>query len=180
MALDIYNGDIVDGSGTGLTGVPGSGGSLTPFKINTSVAHTGTLVETIITSVLIPANTFQANDWLRWTASINTSNNANAKTFKAYFNTSVSLVGATQVALRNLSAAISHPIIRNMFFQNSITSQRTMSGVALNTLSDETLVGTAANLAINFGVDQYFIISGQLGVISDTITVNGFTSQIMR
>jgi hypothetical protein len=168
MSFDIFN---------GLIQVP----SFAPFKQNTTSALTGTTAETLITSILIPANTFQANDWLRWVASINATGNTNVKTLRFYFNTSATLIGATQVAQRGLSNVVTQPVIRNMFFVNSISSQKTLVGTALNTATDETATGgTQATLSINFAVDQYFIISGQLAVGTDTITINGITSNINR
>lgn len=209
ISATTISGTTFYGDGSGLTGLPSatftggtisgattfSGGltattisattyqnlpSLTPFKQNTTSSLTGTLAETIITSILVPANTFQANDWLRWIFTVNPTANANAKTIKVYFNTSASLVGATQVAQRSLINAVTQPIIRNMFFVNSLTSQKTIVGVTLNEASDEATTGTQATLGINFGVDQYFIISGTLANSGDTITVNGITSQISR
>ena len=177
------------GTGTSITSlgvdssgnvVSGTAGSLTPFKRNTTAALTGTLSETLITSTLIPAGTFQSNDWLRWTVSTNCSNNANAKTFRAYFNTSASLVGATQIAQRSLGNTVSQVVGRNMFFPNSLTTIRTLVGATLNTADDYGATGTASALSIDFTVDQYFIISGQLANSGDTMTVNGFTSQINR
>ena len=168
MSFDIFN---------GLIQVP----SFAPFKQNTTSALTGTTAETLITSILIPANTFQANDWLRWVASINATGNTNVKTLRFYFNTTASLSGATQVAQRQLTNVVTQPVIRNMFFVNSISSQKTLLGTALNTATDETATGgTQATLSINFAVDQYFIISGQLAVGTDTITINGITSNINR
>jgi hypothetical protein len=68
-----------------------------------------------------------------------------------------------------------------MFFKNSVSSQRTMIGVTLSAPSDEeSNTGTATDLSINFGVDQYFIVSGTIAVITDTITINGLTSRINR
>jgi hypothetical protein len=168
MSFDIFN---------GLIQVP----SFAPFKQNTTSALTGTTAETLITSILIPANTFQANDWFRWVASINATGNTNVKTLRFYFNTSATLIGATQVAQRQLTNVVTQPVIRNMFFVNSISSQKTLLGTALNTATDETATGgTQATLSINFAVDQYFIISGQLAVGTDTITINGITSNINR
>jgi hypothetical protein len=154
--------------------------SLTPFKQNTTSSLTGTTTEALITSILIPANTFQANDWLRWVTTINATNNANSKVLRFYFNTSAALIGATQVAQRGLSNAVTQSVIRNMFFVNSISSQKTLVGTALNVATDEATTGTQATLSINFAVDQYFIISGQLAVGTDTITINGITSNINR
>jgi hypothetical protein len=159
----------------------GGSSSLTPFKQNTTLSLTGTTTETLITSILIPANTFQANDWLRWVASINATNNGHSKILKFYFNTTASLSGATQVAQRTLANITTQIVLRNMFFVNSISSQKTLLGTTLNVASDDSSTGgTQATLSINFAVDQYFIISGQLAVGTDTITINGITSNINR
>jgi hypothetical protein len=167
MSFDIFN---------GLIQVP----SFAPFKQNTTSALTGTTAETLITSILIPANTFQANDWFRWVASINATNNANSKILKFYFNTTASLSGATQVSQRTLANITTQIVLRNMFFVNSISSQKTLLGTTVNVASDEATTGTQATLSINFAVDQYFIISGQLANSADTITINGITSNINR
>lgn len=158
----------------------GSGGiSLTPFKQNTTSALTGTTSETLITSILIPANTFQSNDWLRWITSINATGNANSKILKFYFNTSAA-VGGVQVAQRTLPNTITQVVIRNMFFVNSLSSQKTIVGTTLNAASDEATTGTQATLAIDFSIDQYFVVSGTLAVGTDTITINGISSKISR
>ena len=155
--------------------------STTPFKKNTTSSLTGTTAETLITSILIPANTFESNDWLKWLTSINATGNANSKILKFYFNTSSVLAGATQVAQRTLANTITQTVGRNLIFVNSISSQKTLVGVTTNLINDEgTNTGTQATLSINFAVDQYFIISGTLAVGTDTITVNGITSQISR
>lgn len=153
--------------------------SLTPIKQNTSSALTGTTSETIITSILIPANTFQSNDWLRWIMSINATDNANSKILKFYFNTSAA-VGGVQVAQRTLPNVVTQVVIRNMFFVNSLSSQKTIVGTTLNAASDEATTGTQATLSIDFSIDQYFVVSGTLAVGTDTITINGITSLIKR
>jgi hypothetical protein len=154
---------------------------LTPFKQNTPSSLTGTTLEAVVGApILIPAGTFQANDWLRWGASINATANNHSKTLKFYFNTSASLSGATQIAQRGLTNAVTQSVIRNMFFVNSISSQKTLVGTVLNVATDEATTGTQATLSIDFSVDQYFIVTGTLAVGTDTITVNGITSNINR
>ena len=166
MSFDIFN---------GLIQVP----SFAPFKQNTTSALTGTTAETLITSFLIPANTFQANDWLESVLHILTNSSSNAKTVRLYFNTSASLSGATLWSTRTLSQTTSQGFKRNLIFQNSISSQRTISNRALDP-DDAPTIGASSVLSINFAVDQYFIISGQLAVGTDNITVAGITSLIRR
>ncbi len=153
-----------------------------PIKLNTSISHSGSTSEDKIFSILIPANTFQADDYLEFFSTINSTNNANAKTVRAYFNTSDNLSGSPILwGTRILAQAATQPFGRGMFFKNSKTSQQTLVGTTLNASIDYTgTTGTAATLSIDFTIDQYFIISGQLAVGTDTITINGITSLIRR
>jgi hypothetical protein len=154
---------------------------LTPFKKNTPSSLTGTTLEAIIgTPILITGNTFKGGDWLRWVASINATGNNHSKILKFYFNTVPNLSGATQVAQRTLANITTQIVLRNMFFVNSINSQKTLLGTTVNVASDEATTGTQATLSIDFSVDQYFIVTGTLAVETDNVTVNGITSKINR
>lgn len=157
-----------------------SGVSLTPFKQNTSSTLTGTTAETIISSFLIPAGTFQANDWVEIIGALNSTPNFNIKTIRCYFNSTSSLSGATLYRTRILENAVSQTFAGMFFFKNSLTSIRTFVGPSLNARVDWLTTGTGVDLAIDFSVDQYLIISGQLNVGTDEIILNGLTSLIRR
>ena len=85
-----------------------------------------------------------------------------------------------QVAQRTLPNVVTQVVIRNMFFVNSLSSQKTIVGTTLNAASDEATTGTQATLSIDFSIDQYFVVSGTLAVGTDTITINGISSKISR
>lgn len=155
------------------------------FKQNTVLSLTGTTVNTIIYSVLLPAGTFRANDFLRFFAKLQGSNNANNKIVRAYFNTSVSLTGATVAARINFTngnANIGYsPLVRSMTFLNSLVSQ-SVPDVTGSFFSDEAAVNNSANtaLAVDFTVDQYFIIAGQLSSAADVVSLLSLYGYIVR
>jgi hypothetical protein len=152
------------------------------IKNNITISHTGTTDETILYSQLIPAGTFQANDdfmvYLRFFG----TNSSNTKTVRLKFNTSVSLIGAIQVA-QNQGTTNSFggsSIHRNIIFKNSLTNQEVLN-FASNYLTDFNVNGTALTaLTIDFTIDQYFIITGQLAISTETMGIRNVRGQILR
>lgn len=151
------------------------------FKQNTDISHTGTLTETLIYSVLIPANTLQANDILRFNIMFGAmTNNANVKTGRIYCNTSNSLVGATLLATRTLTSTINGNCLRNLVFKNSLTSQE-ISRPTTTFVNDENTSNNNVDLvSINFTVDQYFIVSAQLALGTDVMGIKNLYGEILR
>ena len=151
------------------------------FKQNATLSHTGGTSNTLKYSSLIAARTFEANDILKWSALIGATSNANAKTFRFYFNTSASLSGATLVATYAVSSgAVLLATSRLMVFKNSVSSQE-IHAVAGAVQSEYSASGsTPTALTINFAVDQYFIVAIQLGNSGDTANIYGLTSEINR
>jgi hypothetical protein len=80
-----------------------SGGSSNPSVIVSNAtdgtAVTGTLVETISRSILIPANTFASSGMLEILGRINKTGTLGAQSFRIYKNTSNTLTGATLIGL---------------------------------------------------------------------------------
>jgi hypothetical protein len=133
-----------------------------------SAAHTGTTANTLITSYLIPANTFSSGDWFQQFMFLEKVGTAGTNTIRTYFNTSASLVGATQVtALTNGGTSTSYRLARWNSIK-SATETVLFPPTASGTLRDLTanVVYTVSN--INWTVDQYFIIAFQLGNAADT------------
>lgn len=151
------------------------------FKQNLTLSHTGDTSNTLKYSSLIAGGTFNANDILKWSALIGATSNANAKTFRFYFNTSASLSGATLVATYAVSSgAVLLTTSRLMVFKNSVSSQE-IHAVAGAVQSEYSASGsTPSALTINFAVDQYFIVAIQLGNSGDTANIYGLTSEINR
>jgi len=151
------------------------------FKQNTTLSHTGDTSNTLKYSSLISAGTFEANDILKWSALIGATSNANAKTFRFYFNTSASLSGATLIATHALSSgALTVALSRFMAFKNSVSSQE-ISPASIAFQSEYVASSSApTTLSINFAKDQYFIVAIQLGNSGDTANIYGLTSEINR
>lgn len=151
------------------------------FKQNQTLSHTGDTANTLKYSSLIAAGTFEANDLLKFAALIGATSNANAKTFRFYFNTSASLSGATLAATYTiLSGALTIGLSRIMIFKNSVSSQGIgiVSSPFQSEFSTSAVAPTA--LSIDFAVDQYFIVAIQLANSGDTGYIHGLTSEIYR
>lgn len=151
------------------------------FKQNLTLSHTGDTTNTLKYSSLIAGGTFNANDLLKFAALIGATSNANAKTFRFYFNTSASLSGATLIATHALSSgALTVALSRFMIFKNSVSSQE-ISPASVAFQSEYVASSSAPTaLTINFTVDQYFIVAMQLGNSADTAYVYGLTSELYR
>jgi len=149
------------------------------IKQNASISHTGTTANTIVANYLIPAGTFQANDFFRFVASMTTTNNTNVKTIRLYFNTSISLTGATLVATRLLTSLIGTTLARTLCFKNSLSSQEIFSPT-VNFGDDENVSTNLNTLSINFGVNQYLIVAIELANSADTVVYSSLRTNIFR
>jgi hypothetical protein len=151
-----------------------------PFKQNATVTHTGTITNTIIASYLIPAGTFDANDVLRFNGYFTQTNNANVKTARIYVNSTATLVGATQIAIRTLTSSAGLAFARELVFKNSLTSQEIIS-TAANSADSETATNTAVSaLSLDFSVDQHIIVAVQLANAADSVSLRWLRSEILR
>lgn len=150
-------------------------------KQNTTVTHTGTINETIVFSQLIPAGTFEVNDFIRFHAHASCTNNANVKTAKFCFNTTNVVAGAVQIGIRQYASIVANPFIRTMVFKNALDAQEIVAA-SVNVASDEaqTTVADVAARAIDFSVDQYFMITFTLADAADTMKLNYIKAKIER
>jgi hypothetical protein len=149
------------------------------IKQNASISHTGTTANTIVANYLITAGTFQANDFFRFVASMTTTNNTNVKTIRFYFNTSISLSGATLVATRLLTSLAGTTLARTVTFKNSLSSQEVFSPTG-NFGNDENVSTGLNTLNVNFGVNQYLIVAIELANSADTVVYNSLRTNIFR
>jgi hypothetical protein len=151
------------------------------FKQNTTIAHTGVTGETVIATYLVPANTIQANDILKWLLYYTMTNNANAKVVNCYFNTTADLSGTPiQVATRTLVSNAGTPIGRELVCNNSQTSQRILNVPSSFGTTENTTVGTMTTTSIDFTVNQYFVITANLSTGTDVISLQYLFANLMR
>lgn len=142
------------------------------LKNSTLQSVTGTLNNTILQSLLIPANTFSAGRLVNILVRGVKSGTAGAATFRLYYNTSVNLVGATQLFLQSPAAATTFFQVERTMNVISATNTQTF-GTASAVGSDSILSAVAvSSLNINWTVDQYFFTACQLANTGDTVSSN--------
>lgn len=157
-----------------LTFYGGIGGGLNMLTFqNTNVSHTGTTAETLIYSTLISANTVGANDIFEFFIRASLINSVNSKTIRVYFNTTNNLSG-TPIKLYDQSQtnnAVYTGIWRSLISKNSQTSQEIMSNAAGTVTDINSVLNGFTTTAIDFTINQYFIITFQLASASESMTL---------
>jgi hypothetical protein len=142
------------------------------LKNSTLQSVTGTTANTILQSLLIPANTFSTGRLVNILVRGVKSGAAGSATFRLYYNTSVSLVGATQLFLQNVAAATTFFQVERTLNVISATNTQTF-GTASGLNTDMVLSAvTVSSLNINWAVDQYFFTACQLTNTGDTVSSN--------
>lgn len=151
----------------------------------TPLSHTGDTNETILTSFLIPANTFAAGDLLMINAQNYKSANVGSVDCLVKINTSLNLSGAKLLATHttaNRDVSINRRFFINHLNAASNTRGNTNPGFSCPT--DLTLVHnytvSQRSVTIDWGVDQYIMITGKLADSSEVINNEMFSIQRLR
>jgi hypothetical protein len=149
------------------------------YAVVTSTTPTGSVNSTSITlihSILIPANTFVADDIV--TIETCNSKSATNNTFSQYFyiNTSASLSGAILIAT---NTAVANNIRAAQLYRRLAINVAAGTGnatIAVNSAfgARDDISGTYttgfSTLSINWTVDQYLIVAGSVVNTSDSLT----------
>jgi hypothetical protein len=143
------------------------------FKNSTLALVTGTTTQTILQSVLIPANTFVAGDLLETLVRGVKSGTAGINTFRFNINTSLSLVGMTTLYSVNMAAGSTYIQTERTYNIINATTNTQSFGITSTLTTDTQNSSTAVStLAIDWTVNQYFFVTGQLANTGDTFTSN--------
>lgn len=167
--IKTINGSSVLGSGDLV--VSGTANpSVIALSATNGTAVTGTLVETISRSLLIPANTFTTDGMLEIVGRILKTGIAGNQSFRVYANTSASLTGATLIgAFLSANSALYCQGIRTFRI-----SSNTITGLPTSSVS-QTDFGqnnnTEFSATFTTSVNQYIIFAIQLTNIADSSTV---------
>ena len=154
-----------------------------PFQtisLTTPQTATTSLTEVKLGSILVPANTFKSGDSLKIESIARKINTNAVSNIRLYWNTSDSISSPTPIRIgENLSiiaTASAIPIVRRL---GVVTSDGSGSGSSalLNTVdiyadyitSAAGLVTNPSNLALNWTVDSYIILAGDVDNASDQI-----------
>lgn len=150
------------------------------YKIVTSTTPTGSVnstSNTLIHSILIPANTFATNDIVTIETCVTKSGGVYNGTMYFYFNTSSSLVGATQMALQSNFGTTTRAaqLYRRLSIVNSGGSgdgtQVLNTGFsARDDIGVANYTGGFSTLSINWTSDVYLIVSGLVANSAESLT----------
>ena len=154
-----------------------------PFQtisLTTPQTATTSLTEVKLGSILVPANTFKSGDSLKIESIARKINTNAVSNIRLYWNTSDSISSPTPIRIgENLSiiaTASAIPIVRRL---GVVTSDGSGSGSSalLNTVdiyadyiaSAAGLATNPSNLALNWTVDSYIILAGDVDNSSDIL-----------
>jgi len=137
------------------------------------VALTGTTLETAMASVVVPGGLMGPHGSLRITYRFSTPNNANNKTMRVRFG---GIAGASLGSRSQSLSACSGQIvlISNRGIENS------QVGVPVDFPWGGNTGNAIATGAVDTSADQVAIITGQLSSGADTMTLEGWTFEVLR
>jgi hypothetical protein len=150
------------------------------YQTTAETSLTGTTSETLIDSILIPANTLAANDIVQIAARTLKTTNA-AGTLRIYINSSGSLSGATLLGSFQMSASVRFAgFERNIAVKASgLIEVLSATNTALTT--DSSVVGAVeTTTTVTLSSDLYLITSMQLVNSADTMRRSFCQVQIQR
>jgi len=151
------------------------------FKRNIPLVHTGVTGETVILTQLIPAGTFEANDIFKFFLAYTMTNNANGKEVRCYINSTPNLTGTPiRCGTRSTVSVASNSLGREIIFRNSLTTQNVMSANVNNQTPEATIGLGFQNVNADFTIDQYFILSFNVAVGTDQLTLQYLWAKILR
>jgi hypothetical protein len=172
------SGYVLQTNGAGGLAWTQNGGSIsTAFIIDTTMTQvTGTVTETLLKSILIPANTFSSNSAFRVQFRVYKPNGGTfAGSYRVYLNTSAA-IGGTLVngpVTQNASgSAVAFSIFRSFIVVNQASST-IITGNSL-TFDPDIQAGSYSNINVNWGNNLYLIIScvnNTVGGISQCLSV---------
>lgn len=154
-----------------------------PFKtinLTTPQSTTSSLTEVKLGSVLVPANTFGAGDSLKIECFARKQNTNATSNIRLYWNSSDSISSPTPIRIGEnlgvIATATAIPIVRRLGVVTSDGSGNGSSAL-LNTVdifsdyitSAAGLTTNPSNLALNWTVDSYIILAGDVDNASDIL-----------
>lgn len=138
------------------------------IQSNVSSSVTGTTSETTLVTITIPGSAMGPNGSLRIMPITSCTNNANAKTFRIR----VAGNSVQSVSLANAAGFQTMTIIRN---RNSASSQMIHQSSTAFSATGTAMVTTAVDTNSDFQIT----ITGQLATSTDTLTVEGYSVEIL-
>ena len=139
-------------------------------KSNVASPITGTITETILATVNLPANTIGANGQVRIRTYWTMPSSANIKTLRVRFGTTG--IASTQISAISATTIGSAMLTSDVQNLNAANSQNTFYEGARGT--DGLITTSLVTSAIDTTVSQNFYFTGQLTNTGETITLTGY------
>lgn len=158
----------------GPTGPTGPTGAFSPlasgyFRNTTTVTHTGTLANTKLISIRIPANTFSAGNSFDILTRMQATSHFTTIFIRAYIHTSDTLSGATVLVNTAMASGNLYSLFQRNIVIKSATSTLVFSTTPTLNLDILTNANAHTNLNRDWTVDQYIIIAVTLANTSTSI-----------
>ncbi len=134
-----------------------------------NTTHTGTLTETIVSSILIPANSLDALCDLFFSYDYGKST-GNATTIKVYLNTANNLTGATLFASYNAGSFRNAGFFRKMLLRGTNLDTQASTANLLNNYISDVLFVPSTVITLNPAVTNYILVTITLSNTGDVIT----------
>ena len=150
--------------------------SYTPYRFTapSQIVHTGVVTETILQTILIPANTFSNGDFIMFSALVSKLANISNTAHQLKINTTNSLVGATSITLVGFNTTnFSMKFKREMIVNSGNIYVLNVSAGTPNDQTNNSTPSVINSYTYNLAADLYFFVTCQLTNILDTITYRG-------
>lgn len=178
-SADGTSGFVLQTNGTGSLSWVQNGGAIgASFLIDSTLTQvTGTTAETLLKSILIPANTFSSNSGFRVQFRIYKPNGGTFQgIYRMYLNTTASLTGSPTLIAQFTQGASGSANSLSMFRSLLIVNQANSTILTGNSLALEpdSQAGAYTNINMSWAVNQYIIISATnntTGGISQCLSV---------
>jgi len=149
----------------------------TPYRFTktTEIVHTGTTAETILQTILIPANTFTNGDFIMFSALVSKLANINNTLHNIKINTNNTLVGASTLAVVGFNTVNFFMKFKREFVVNGGNIYGFTTALASTTNDQQTQITTQTinTATYNLSNDLYFFVTCTLTNATDTITYRG-------
>jgi hypothetical protein len=136
----------------------------TIYKSTTDSASFSSIINTIVYTQLIPANTFTVGDIIRLSYRTRKTGTLGNQGLRIYVNSTADLVGSpilVSVWITSISSNLLNQMLRHWVIKNATTNTETLSALNTSTVSDiASITGIVAN-AIDWTANRYIIFALQ-------------------
>jgi hypothetical protein len=144
--------------------------------ITDSAALTGTVITTLMKSILIPANTYTTGDVVKILNRAIRSTSSGVGINWLYINTTNSLTGATLVGTQSASV-IFYATERTLYIKSATNTETINSSTSVSGSEVAVFAFASSNLNINWTVNQYVIAAFRNAAVGDSTVMSSLIIQ---